>query len=113
MKARRALGLARGCPGRLYFVPSETLVDEQARALGIGDEHDLFGGVMPHAFLCSKAVAHPVIQDGFTPPGWSHAFGADLGDAVLHGYSAFTQDDARRAGKSVLATGKARLKRGD
>jgi len=104
---------ARRYPGRLYFVPSETLVDETAQALGIRDEHDLFGGVTPHAFLCSKAIAHPVIQGGFTPPGWSHGFSADLGNAVLHGYTAFTSDDAWRAGKSVLATGKARLKRGD
>src|SRR5690349_10310818 len=81
--------------GRLYFIPSETLVEETAQALGIRDEHDLFGGVTPHAFLCSKAVAHSVIEGGFTPPGWSSAFGADLGDSVLHGYTAFTSDDAR------------------
>jgi hypothetical protein len=104
---------ARRYLGHLYFVPADTLVEDTARALGIRDEDDLFGGVMPHTFLTTKAIAHPVIESGFAPPGWSHRFAADLGDAVLEGYTAFTLDDARRAGRRLLANGKARVKRGD
>jgi Protein of unknown function (DUF3182) len=104
---------ARRYPGRLYFVPGDTLVGDKARALGIRDEDDLFGGVLPHAFLATKAVAHPVVEGGFAPSGWSHALGADLTYAVLQGYTAFTKEDARHAGRRVLSSGKARVKRGD
>src|SRR5262245_50779431 len=50
-----------------YFVPADTLLDDEAKALGIRDEHDLFGGVVPRAFLTTKAVAHPVIDGGQAP----------------------------------------------
>ena len=103
----------RNHPGRLYFVPSETLIEKEAHDLGIHDEDDLFGGVMPHAFLTTKAIVHPAVEGGVVPPGWSHAFGARLRDTVLEGYTAFTLDDARRAGTRVLASGAARLKPGD
>ncbi len=99
-------------PGRLYFVPGDTLVDESARALGIRGEQDLFGGVVPCPFLATKAVAHPLVEGGFAPPGWLHAFGSRVTSVVLYGYTAFTQDDARRAGRRVLATGDARVKPG-
>lgn len=99
--------------GKPYFVPGETLLDEEAKALGIRNEHDLFGGVVPRAFLATKAVAHPVIDGGHAPPGWSRGFGFDLGDAVLSGYTAFTHEDARRAGRLLLKAGTARVKRGD
>ena len=40
---------SRRYPGPVYFVPGETLAGvEAARELGIRDEHDLFGGVVPH-----------------------------------------------------------------
>src|SRR4029079_1472631 len=43
--------------GRVYFVPSDTLVDvKQAAELGIKDEHDLFGGVVPYSFTGTKAI---------------------------------------------------------
>jgi hypothetical protein len=96
-----------------YFVPGETLLEDDARPLGIRDEHDLFGGVVPRAFLATKAIAHPVIDGGQAPAGWSQGFGFDLGDAVLRGYTAFNAADARRAGRRLLETGPARVKRGD
>lgn len=99
--------------GRPYFVPADTLLEEQARELGIRDEHDLFGGVVPRAFLATKAVAHPVIEGGEAPEGWSRHFGIELGSAVLRGYTAFTPEDARRAGRRLLELGAARVKRGD
>src|SRR5689334_798460 len=103
----------RAYSGRLYFVPGETLIEEEARSLGIDNEHDLFGGVMPHAFLTTKAVVHPVVEGGVIPPGWSHNLSARLSDTVLEGYTAFTRENARQAGRRVLHTGKARIKPGD
>src|SRR5690348_13829598 len=38
-------------PGPVYFVPCETLALETAHALGIRNEHDLFGGVVPFPFV--------------------------------------------------------------
>jgi hypothetical protein len=96
-----------------YFVPGETLLEDEARPLGIRDEHDLFGGVVPRAFLATKAIAHPVIDGGQAPAGWSRGLGFDLGDAVLRGYTAFNAGDARRAGRRLLEAGPARVKRGD
>jgi uncharacterized protein DUF3182 len=98
--------------GPLYFVPGDTLLSEQARVLGIRAENDLFGGVVPYAFLATKAIAHPLIDGGHAPPGWSHGFGAALGDAVLPGYAAFTLEDAHKAGRRLLEHGVARVKAG-
>src|SRR6266545_4589507 len=42
-------------PGRVYFVPGDTLVGvEEAWGLGIRTEDDLFGGVVPHPFVATK-----------------------------------------------------------
>ena len=94
-------------------MPRQTLTAEEAHELGIHAEDDLFGGVVPYAFLTTKSLVHPVVGRGVVPPGWSHAFGARLRDTVLDGYTAFTREDARRAGTRVLASGPARLKPGD
>jgi hypothetical protein len=99
--------------GRLYFVPSNTLLGSAAAALGIGGEHDLFGGVVPHGFVATKVITHPLVHpDATAPPGWSHAFGDRVRDAVLSGFSAFTREDARRAGARLLEQGPARTKPG-
>jgi Protein of unknown function (DUF3182) len=43
----------------LYFVPSCTVLGlESAEALGIHSEGDLFGGVVPHPFVATKAITH-------------------------------------------------------
>src|SRR5690606_24138728 len=47
-------------PGGCYLVPDETLTCAQARHLGIRDEDDLFGGVVPHPFVASKVITHPL-----------------------------------------------------
>jgi uncharacterized protein DUF3182 len=98
--------------GPVYFVPSDTLVGiEAARALGIRGEDDLFGGVVPHAFVATKAITHPLVApDARAPAGWSVEMSRRLGDAVLFGFSAFSPDDARRAGALVLERGPVRLK---
>ena len=52
----------RHYPGPVYLVPSDTLVGlEAARALGVNGEHDLFGGVVPHAFVATKVITHPLV----------------------------------------------------
>ena len=59
--------------GAVYFIPDDTILGlELARSLGISGEHDLFGGVVPHPFVATKAISHPLIQpDARAPAGWS------------------------------------------
>jgi hypothetical protein len=102
----------RKYPGRLYFVPSDTLLEREAEALGIATEADLFGGVVPHPFLTTKSIAHPLVDEGHSPPGWSHLLGRKTSDTVLHGYTAFTRGDARKAALRVMDSSGARLKEG-
>ena len=96
-----------------YFVPTDTLIGvDHARALGIDGDDDLFGGVVPHAFVATKCISHPLIDDrARAPQGWSAEFGKRIGDAVLAGYSAFSTDDALRAGRKLLAQRRVRVKR--
>lgn len=98
--------------GAVYYVPSDTLVGvERAKAMGIRDRDDLFGGVVPHPFVSTKAITHPLIAtDAVAPQGWSHAFSATVGSAVLPGYSVFTRDDARLAANKLFARGPVRVK---
>ena len=102
----------RAAEGRPYFVPTDTLVGvERAHALGIDGEGDLFGGVVPHAFVATKSISHPLVDDrAHAPEGWSDAFGKRVAAAVLEGYSAFSPDDALRAGLKLLAQGRIRVK---
>lgn len=98
--------------GKLYFVPNDTLIGvETARELGIEDEADIFGGVVPHPFIATKAITHSLVSpDAFAPEGWSDTFATRVRDAVFPGYSAFTARDARVAAKRVLERGTARVK---
>jgi len=98
--------------GRLYFVPGETLVGSQTVPPGsLEDERDLYGGVVPYAFVATKTITHPLFDAGaHAPPGWSKAFPAQVRDVVLDGFSAFRAEDAWRAGKTLLAQGEVRVK---
>jgi hypothetical protein len=102
----------RAC-GPFYFVPMNTLVGiEHARSLGIRDERDLFGGVVPYPFVATKSISHALVDErARAPHGWSDAFGRRVRDAVLPGFSAFCVDDAVRAGLAMLAQGPVRIKR--
>jgi hypothetical protein len=93
-------------------VPSDTLVGlDAAAALGVRGEHDLFGGVVPHPFVATKAITHSLVQpDAQAPLGWSLGFGHQVSDAVLPGFTAFSPGDAREAGGRLLARGPVRLK---
>jgi Protein of unknown function (DUF3182) len=66
---------------------------------------------VPHAFVATKAITHPLVApDARAPAGWSADLSRRLGDAVLRGFSAFAADDARRAGARLLPQGSVRLK---
>lgn len=102
---------SRSYPGPLYFVPSDTLPRPTAAALGIHTEQDLFGGVVPHSFVATKVITHPLIEPNAAAPlGWSHEFGSRVRAAVLSGFSSFTREDALRAGARLLEHGPARTK---
>src|SRR5262249_49357767 len=98
--------------GRVYFVPRATMVGvAAANALGVRTEDDLFGGVVPHPFVATKAVTHPLVEpDADAPEGWSHAFARRVRDVVLPGFTAFTRCDAGRAGARLVDLGPVRLK---
>lgn len=99
-------------PRQLYFVPSGTIVGaDQARELGLESERDLFGGVVPHAFIETKAITHPLVRpDADSPIGWSRDFARRVTGGVLPGYSAFSLRDAREAGRRLLYEGALRIK---
>ena len=98
--------------GPLYLVPSDTLVGlDRARALGILGKQDLFGGVVPHAFVATKAITHGLVApDAYAPAGWNPLFAELVHDAVLPGYTVFNREDARRAGHALLRHGRLRVK---
>ena len=101
----------RRYPGHRYFVPSRTLTRAEAAVLGIRGRDDLFGGVVPYAFVATKAISHPLLADhAAAPPGWDPGFAVRAGDAVLAGYTAFEPGDACQAGLRLLASGPVRIK---
>jgi hypothetical protein len=99
--------------GSVFFVPGVTVVGiNDAAAVGIRSEGDLFGGVVPYRFVATKSITHPLVDEhACTPEGWSSAFSEKTHDAVLKGYSAFSRDDAQRAGERLLQHGAVRIKR--
>lgn len=97
--------------GPLYVVPAQTLLQTEAHALGIRSEDDLFGGVVPHPFIATKTITHPLVSlEAFAPAGWSHDFAVLLSDVVLAGFSAYTVADARIAAQRLLKRGAVRIK---
>ncbi len=91
----------------LYLVPSDTLVGlDVASALGIHDKHDLFGGVVPHAFVSTKIITHPLVDPAAqAPEGWCAAMGDRIKESVLRGFSVFTIEDGLLAGRALLEAG--------
>jgi hypothetical protein len=98
----------------LYFVPRDTLVGaDEAHALGVGREEDLFGGVVPFAFVATKTIAHPLVRpDAAAPAGWNARFPERVREVVLPGFTAFAHEDAQRAGSTLLKHGPIRIKPG-
>jgi hypothetical protein len=95
-----------------YLVPAQTLVGrELARGLGVQDAGDLFGGVVPYAFVATKVITHGLVTPGAAAPqGWSEHFVRRVVGATLPGFAAFTLRDARIAAMRLLALGPVRLK---
>jgi hypothetical protein len=105
------IALEDGLHGKNYFVPDETLTTETASRLGIKNESDLFGGVVPFEFVPGKAITHPLPHDAADrPEGWSTALGDRIEGDTLHGYSAFSIQDAYRAAIALLRDGSVRIK---
>jgi hypothetical protein len=96
----------------VYLVPSDTLPSmAAARRLGVHRVEDLFGGVVPAAFVATKVVSHPLVQpDATAPPGWSTLCAERIRDAALPGYSVFSAPDAREAAARLLRGGSLRVK---
>ncbi|WP_248920709.1 DUF3182 family protein [Pseudomonas entomophila] len=114
----RLLGIERIEPApppcadaRCYYVPTATLVDPTRQALlGIQGEQDLFGGMVSHPHMATKAISHPLPADASFPLGWTDAFALHASDALLRGYTVFCKADARRAAELLLREGPVRIK---
>jgi hypothetical protein len=103
---------AYGYSGPLYFVPDDTLLLDEASCLGIRSPNDLYGGVVPHLFVKTKAITHGLVdRDAERPPGWSAAFAERVREIVLPGYTVFSNRDAQMAARRMLARGPIRLKK--
>ena len=109
---RGELAASDTLPSGGYLVPNDTLTSfEVARRLGVRSELDLFGGVVPYPFVAKKVISHGrVSPNSVVPDGWTDAFAQRVADAVLPGFSAFSLDDARRAGRLLLGQGTVRVK---
>jgi hypothetical protein len=95
----------------VFFVPDETLLRPEAEALGLRGPHNLFGGIVPHAFVQTKVITHGVVTPtAERPDGWVDSFTRRSRAAVLPGYSAFTRRDAIEAVRRLLTLGPVRAK---
>jgi uncharacterized protein DUF3182 len=98
--------------GPVFFVPDDTLLLDEAQSLGIRLANDIYGGVVPHPFVKTKAITHQLVHDtAQRPSGWSNDFAERVRSVALPGYSVFNVHDARVAGRRMLERGPIRLKR--
>ncbi|AKJ98146.1 MULTISPECIES: DUF3182 family protein [Pseudomonas] len=101
-------------PGQrgLYLLPTQTLIGrDAAQRLGVNGPDDLWGGFVEHDFICTKAIAHGLLnKEAVAPQGWSPLFAKLTRGAVLDGVSVFSLRDARPAAEQLLYTGPIRLK---
>lgn len=98
-----------------YYVPDRSIVGTaRAAVLGIRRAADLYGGVVPHAFVATKSISHGLIgPQARAPRAWAVALPDALRDVVLAGYTAFCAEDALAAGQRLLRRGPLRLKPAD
>lgn len=97
-----------------YYVPSQTLSLDQAHDnVAEWTIEDLLGGIVPHAFMSTKLISHPLFEGGATAPhGWSEDFPAKVRNHVLPGFSVFGADEFIAAGRLLLKAGSVRAKAG-
>lgn len=95
-----------------YIVPRATLSGaEVATQLAIRSEGDLFGGWVPHAWMATKAIMHPLVSpQAHAPAGWPHRLAEEALPLTLRGITAFSAEDARAAGRQLVRSGPVRLK---
>jgi Protein of unknown function (DUF3182) len=98
--------------GPVFFVPDDTLLTAEASCLGIHSPQHLYGGVVPHLFVKTKAITHGLVDcRAERPRGWSTAFAERVRGIVLPGYTVFSRRDARLAAARMLRHGPLRLKK--
>ena len=98
--------------GPLFFVPDDTLLLDEAACLGIRSPSDLYGGVVPHLFVKTKAITHGLVdRDAERPRGWSTAFAERVREIVLPGHTVFSNRDAQMAATRLLSRGPIRVKK--
>jgi hypothetical protein len=103
--------VSKNYAGPIYFVPDDTLLVDEAQRLGIQSPNDLYGGVVPHPFVKSKSITHPLVDEtAKRPDGWSSQFAERVRNIVLAGYTAFSFRDAHIAARRMLARGPIRMK---
>jgi Protein of unknown function (DUF3182) len=96
----------------IYFVPDDTLMRDEAVSLGIRSPNDLFGGVVSHPFVKTKAITHRLVSESADrPSGWSSIFEERVRDVVLPGHAVYSARDARIAAERLTPHGPVRLKR--
>lgn len=95
-----------------YIVPRSSLSGRRiASRLAIRSEGDLFGGWTPRGWMATKAIAHPLVAaDAVTPAGWPRLLTGEATSLTLRGFTAFSAEDARTAGRLLLRFGPVRLK---
>lgn len=94
-----------------YYIPADTLVGSDALPACAAGVPAFFGGQVPHAFVASKVVVHPLPgRSAAAPAGWSHDLAVEIEDVVLPGFSVFDVNDAITAVRQLLRQGPVRLK---
>lgn len=94
-----------------YYLPSHTLLQHEAKALGIKSLQDLYGGVVPYPFLLYKTLSHPIHHPSMnSPEGWNNDLGLILRPYVLKGCSAFNTQDALWTAEGMIHDGPLRIK---
>ncbi|RCS25124.1 DUF3182 family protein [Phyllobacterium salinisoli] len=108
LDAPAEFGTIAGC----YYVPLETIIlDTHEKPLKAFDHHDLFGGAVPHEFMATKIITHPLVAEAAqAPENWRYDFSARLKETVLDGFSVFTAKDLIQAAEILLTKGRIRIK---
>lgn len=104
---------SRAAPDKpLYYVPDRTLVGlRRAAVMGIHGPDHLYGGVVPHGFVATKAITHGLpASSARAPRGWAAGLSERLEGLTLPGYTVFCKEDALLAGRRLLQRGPLRLK---